>query len=167
MEYCNGLGIRRELTAPRTPQQNGPVENAIARAVKAGHAARLGFPKLFPDVRLEETRGCTDPAGTSFWLESLLWASECLNRSGSSANAGWLSPHEVFYGSRPPLLLLPFFHPAFYRTPRQRKTEPRDRVCYFLNFGYNHERDCYKLLDEETGKVVYSRNVTWHNPEVP
>jgi len=39
VEYCNNLGIRRELTAPRTPQQNGPVESAIARAFKADHAA--------------------------------------------------------------------------------------------------------------------------------
>ena len=26
VDYCNGLGIRRELMAPYTPQQNGPVE---------------------------------------------------------------------------------------------------------------------------------------------
>ena len=25
VDYCNGLGIRRELTAPYTPQQNGLV----------------------------------------------------------------------------------------------------------------------------------------------
>ena len=28
VDYCNGLRIRRELTAPYTPQQNGPVERA-------------------------------------------------------------------------------------------------------------------------------------------
>ena len=27
VDYCNGLGIHRELTAPCTPQQNGPVES--------------------------------------------------------------------------------------------------------------------------------------------
>ena len=43
VEYCNNLGIRRELTAPYTPQQNGPVESALWRAFKAGHAARLGI----------------------------------------------------------------------------------------------------------------------------
>ena len=46
VDFCNGLGIRREFTAPYTPQQNGPVENAISRASKAGHAARLGVPQL-------------------------------------------------------------------------------------------------------------------------
>ena len=65
VDFCNGLGIRREFTAPYTPQQNGPVESAISRAFKAGHAARLGVPQLYPDIRLEEIRGCTDAAGTS------------------------------------------------------------------------------------------------------
>ena len=34
VDFCNGLEIRREFTAPYTPQQNGPVENAISRAFK-------------------------------------------------------------------------------------------------------------------------------------
>ena len=38
VDFCNGLGIRREFTAPYTPQQNGPVESAISRAFEAGLA---------------------------------------------------------------------------------------------------------------------------------
>ena len=79
----------------------------------------------------------------------------------------WLSPHEIFYGSRPRLPLLPFLQRAYHRVPRQRKTDPRARMCSFLNFGYNHGRDCYRLLDTETGRVAYSRDVTWHHPEAP
>ena len=86
VDFCNGLGIRREFTAPYTSQQNGPVESAISRAFKAGHAARLGVPQLYPDIHLEEIRSCTDAAGTSLWLESLLWASECYNRAATSVN---------------------------------------------------------------------------------
>ena len=33
VEYCNSLQIRRELTAPYTPQQNGPVESGLSRAI--------------------------------------------------------------------------------------------------------------------------------------
>jgi len=65
VDYCNRLGIRCGFTAPRTPKQNGPFESAITRAFKTGHAARLGVPQLFPDVRLEETRGYTNAARTS------------------------------------------------------------------------------------------------------
>ena len=78
-----------------------------------------------------------------------------------------LSPHEIFYGSRPRLPLLPFLLPAYHHVPRQRKMGPRARICYFLNFGYNHGRDRYRLLDAETGSVAYSRDVTWHHPETP
>ena len=165
--FCNGLEIRPEFTAPYMPQQNGPVESAISRAFKAGHAARLGVPQLYPDIRLEEIRGCTDGAGTSLWLESLLWASECYERAATSVNDEWLSPHEIFYGSHPPLPLLPFLQPAYHRVPRQWKTYPRARMCYLIIFGYNHGRDCYRLLDAETGRVAYSRDVTWHHQETP
>ena len=65
VDFCNGLGIRREFTTPYKPQQNGPVESAISRAFKAGHAARLGVPQLYPDIHLKEIRGCTDAAGTN------------------------------------------------------------------------------------------------------
>ena len=108
VDFCNGLRIRRGFTAPYTPQQNGPVESAMSRAFKAAHAARLGVPQLYPGIRLEEIRGCTDAAGTSLWLESLLWASECYSRAATLVNDEWLSPHEIFYGSRPRLPLLPF-----------------------------------------------------------
>ena len=65
VDFCNALGVRREFTAPYTPQQNGPIERAISRAFKAGHAAQLGVPQLYLDIPLEEIRGCTDAAGTS------------------------------------------------------------------------------------------------------
>ena len=52
VDSCNGLGIFREFTAPYTPQQNGPVESAISRALKTGHAICLGVPQLYPDIRL-------------------------------------------------------------------------------------------------------------------
>ena len=167
VDFCNGLGIRREFTAPYTPQKNGPVESAISRAFKPAHAALLGVRQLYPDIRVEEIRGCTDAAGTSLWLESLLWVSESYNRGATSVNDEWLSPHEIFYGSRPRLPLLPFRQPAYHRVPRQRKTNPRARMCYFLDFGYNHGQDFYRLLDAETGRVAYSRDVTRHHPETP
>ena len=167
VEYCNNLGIRRKLTAPYTPQQNGPVESALWRAFNADHGARLEVSNIYPDIRLYEVVGSTDVAATSLWMESLLWASECSKRSATVANDGWLSPHEIFYGNRPPLLLLLFLQPAYHRLHRRRKSDPRARLCYFLNFGYNHGHDCHKLLDAETRKVVFSRDVTWHHPEAP
>lgn len=62
--------------------------------------------------------------------------------------------------------MLSFFQPTYCRVPRQRKTVPRARLCHFPNFGYNHGWDGYKL-GEETGRILYSRDVTWNDPEAP
>ena len=167
VEYCNGLQIRRELTAPYTPQQNGPVESGLSRAIKAGHAARIEVNRLFPDVHLEQMKGVRDPDGTNLWMESVLWTSEGFNRSATTANSCMLSPYESFYGSRPPMSTLPFCKPAYHRIPRQGKLDRQARLCYFLNFGYNHGSDCAKIKDAETGRMVHSRDVTWHQPREP
>jgi hypothetical protein len=167
VEYCNSLQIRRELTAPYTPQQNGPVESGLSRAIKAGHAARIEVKRLFPDVRLEKLKGVRDPDGTSLWMESVLWASEGFNRSATTANGGMLSPYEIFYGSRPLMPILPFCKPAYHRIPQQGKLDRRARLCYFLNFGYNHGSDCVKIMDAETGRIAHSRDITWHLPREP
>ena len=43
VDFCNGLIIRREFTAPYTPQQNGPVESAISRALRLDTRRNLEF----------------------------------------------------------------------------------------------------------------------------
>ena len=167
VEYCNGLQILRELTAPYTPQQNGPVGSTLSRAIKAGHAARIKVNGLVPDVHLDQLKRVQDPDGTSLWLESVLWTSEGFNLSATTANGGMLSPYEIFYGSRPPMPTLPFCKPAYHRIPRQGKLERQARLCYFMKFGYNHGSDCIKIMDAETGRIVHSRDVTWHQPREP
>ena len=167
VEYCNSLQIYRELTVPYTPQQNGPVESGLSRAIKAGHAARIEANRLFSDVQLEQLKRVRDPDGTSLWMESVLWASEGFNRSATTANSGILSPYEMFYGSRPPMPTLPFCKPAYHRVSRQGKLNHQARPCYFFNFGYNHGNDCMKIMDAETERIVHSRDVTWHQPREP
>ena len=120
--------------------------------------------KLFPDVHLEQLKGVRNSDGTSLWMESVLWASEGFNRSATTANGGMLSPYEIFNGSRPPMPTLPFCKLAYHRIPRQGKLDRQARPYYFLNFGYNHGSDCVKIMDAETGRIVHSRDVTWHQP---
>ena len=143
------------------------MESGLSRAIKAGHAARIEVNRLFPDVYLEQLKGVRDSDGTSLRMESVLWVSEGFNRSATTANSGMLSPYKIFYGSRPPMPALPFCKPAYYRVPRQGKLDRQARPCYFLNFGYNHGNDCTKIMDAETGRIVNSRDVTWHQPRKP
>ena len=63
--------------------------------------------------------------------------------------------------------LLPFCKPAYHRIPWQTKMDRQARPCFFLNFGYNHGGDCFKVVDAETGRIVHSRDVTWHQPREP
>ena len=135
VDYCSGLGIRRELTAPYTPQQNYPVESGLPRAIKAGHAARLEVNKLLPDIHLERLKGVRDPDGSTLWMEFVSWASQRFNRSATMANSGILFPREAFYGGRPPMPVLPFCKPAHRRVPRRSKMDLQALPCFFLNFG--------------------------------
>ena len=109
VDNYNGLGIHRSRKAQL---QNGPVKGGLSRAIKVGHAARLEVNKLFPDVHLERLKGVRDPGGSSLLMESVLWASEGFNRSATTANSGMLSPHEIFFGGRPPMPVLSFCKPA-------------------------------------------------------
>ena len=127
VDYCNGLRVRRELTAPCTQQQNGPVESGLSRAIKAGHTARLEVNKLFPDAHLERLKRVRDPDGSSLWMESVLRASERFNLSATTANSGMLSPHDVLFPSMP---VLPFCKPAYHHVPRQSKMDRQARPCF-------------------------------------
>ena len=112
-------------------------------------------------------KGVRDPDGTSLWMESFLWASEGFNRSATTVNSGMLSLYEIFYGSRPPMLTLPFCKPAYHRIPRHGKLDRQARLCCFLKFGYNYGSGCVKIMDAETGRIAQSRDVTWHQPREP
>ena len=72
VECCNSLGSRHDLTVPYTPQQNGPVESALWKAYKAGHAARLEVSNIYPDIRFEGVGSSTDAAASNLWIYSLL-----------------------------------------------------------------------------------------------
>ena len=143
------------------------MESGLSRAIKAGHAARIEVNKLFQDVHLETLKGVRDPVDSSLWMESVLWASEGLNRSATMASSEMLYPQEVFFGGQPPMPVLSFCKPAFHRVPRQNKMDRQARPCYFLIFGYNHGSDCFKVMDAETGRIVHSRDVTRNQPREP
>ena len=62
--------------------------------------------------------------------------------------------------------ILPFCKPAYHRAPPHSKMD-QARPCFFLNFGYNHGSDCFKVMDAETGRFVHLRDFTWHQPREP
>ena len=79
-EYTNSDFVECELTAPYTPQHNGPVESGLSRALKAGHAARLEVNKLFPDVHLDQLKGVE-----TLTVQVCGWSLSCGPRKASTA----------------------------------------------------------------------------------
>ena len=162
VDYCNGLRIRRKLTAPYTPQKNGSVESGFPKAIKTGHATRLEVNKLFPEELFERLKGVRDPDGSSLWMKSVLWASEASNRSATTANSDMLS-----FGGHPPMPVSPFCKPAYHHVSRRSKMNPQARPCFFLKFGYNHGSDCFRIMDAETERAMHSRDFTRHQSQDP
>ena len=134
VDYCNGLGVRRKLTAPYTPQKNGSVESGLSKAIKAGHATWLDINKLFLEERLERLKRVRDPDGSSLWMKSVLWASEAFNRYATTASSDMLSQHELVFGGHPPMPVSPFCKPAYHRVSRRSKMDPQARPCFFSKF---------------------------------
>ena len=102
VDFCNGLGIHREFTAPFTLQQNGSVSRARYREL----------------LRLDTRRvlGLRSYTWTSVWKRSgispTLQERASGRRAATPVNDEGLSRHDIFYGSRPRLLLLPFLQPV-------------------------------------------------------
>ena len=69
------------------------MEKCLPRIIKVGLAARLEVNKIFPKVHLERVKNVRDRVGTKLGLKSVLWTTEVINRSTTSANAGMLPPH--------------------------------------------------------------------------
>ncbi|CAB1097724.1 unnamed protein product [Ectocarpus sp. CCAP 1310/34] len=164
--FCDNAGIRRTYTAPGTPQQNGPAESAIWRVNKAGHAARLEAPRLFPKIDFTRVPGFGRD-GERLWLESCHWAAGGFNRSPTKANVGYKSPHELFTGRPPPLQIVPFLQPGYMRVTRARKMDPQAVLCCYLNNGDNHHESAVKVLKFATGRVCITNNVVWVSEPAP
>ena len=115
VDYCDFVGIRRENTAPGKPQQTAVVESATLRAMKGDHSARHEIRSLFPGA---DFIGIPKIDASSLWLEAVLWAADCFNRSATKASIGWWSPHNMFYRRLPDLQVVPFFHEGMMRVDR-------------------------------------------------
>ena len=68
-------GIRREFTSVDGPKRNSRMERRTALVKEGARAAWLGFPRLFPNVRLP-SRAMHYSAG---WPEAWTWMSENIN----------------------------------------------------------------------------------------
>ena len=114
--FCRNNGIKRHLTVPGTPQQNGLAER-MNRTL------------------LERTRCMMFTAGVSkhFWAEAVTTACFLINKCPSSA-INFKTPDELWYGRPYNYSELKVFGCMAYAHVTQDKLEPRALKCIFLGY---------------------------------
>ena len=143
-QYCANIGLRRELTAPYLPQQNGVVERRNQSVVGTAQCM----------LKAKQLLGV-------FWGEAVTTAVYLLNRS-SSKSIGGKTPYELWTGSAPGVQHLRTFGSIAHMkltAPNPKKLDDRSRRTIFV--GYEAGSKAYRLYDPLARRVHVSRDVVF------
>ncbi|MCI05982.1 retrovirus-related pol polyprotein from transposon tnt 1-94, partial [Trifolium medium] len=134
-------GIKRQLTAAYTPQQNGVSERknrTLLNTVRSMISAK-GVPK-------------------QFWPEAILWAVYVLNRSPTSSVQN-MTPEEAWSGMKPSVHFFKIFGCLAHvhvKDVNRKKLDSRSKSCVLL--GVSEESKAYKLYDPIDNRIIISRD---------
>jgi len=141
-DFFAGKGVIHETTAPYTPEQNGAAERLNRTLVERMRAMLL-------EAGVDQ----------DLWAEAM--ATACYIRNHSPATAKSKTPYELFWGRVPDVSKMRTFGAqAYVHVPKalRRKLEPVSKKGVFV--GYEPHSKAYRVLLEESGKVMVSRDVT-------
>jgi hypothetical protein len=142
--YCEENGIKRQLTAAYTPQQNGIAErkNRTLLDMVRSMISSKNIPK-------------------SFWAEAVNWANYVLNRSPAAA-INDVTPEEAWSTIKPSVKHFRVFGCiAYAHVPdaQRKKLDNKSVKCIFL--GVSEESKAYRLYNPVTKKKIISRDVVF------
>jgi len=143
-------GIRRELTAPYSPQQDGVCERANRSVIEKARTMLI-----------------QSGLGKEFWAESVSTSVFLKNRSPTIAVKG-MTPYEAWTGRKVNLKFLRTFGcSAFVHLKGHRsKLDPKSKEHIFV--GYSEVSKAYRLIDPDNAKkVVISRDVVFFEDQFP
>jgi len=141
-EYCSMNGIKRQLMAAYTPQQNGVAERM-----------NWTIMNLVRSILLEKN------IPREFLLKAVNWCMHVLNRSPTAAVLE-ITPEKAWSGVKP---LVEYFCVfgciGHVHVPHEKRTEldPRRTKCILL--GISEETKGYKMYNPVTKKLIISRDV--------
>jgi hypothetical protein len=142
VEYCVVEGIKKELTVPYNPQQNGVAERKNRTIVGA-------------------TRAMIHDQG----LPMFLWAEACRttvyiqNRSPHIV-LGKLTPEELYTGTRPDVSHLRIFGSVCYcHVPSEKRTKLDPTGEKGILVGYSEVSKAYRIFVPARRRIVVSRDV--------
>ncbi|MCO5570400.1 hypothetical protein L7F22_024121 [Adiantum nelumboides] len=142
--WCKSEGIRRQLTTPYTPSQNGVVERKNRTIMELARAmlAHASLPR-------------------SYWAEACNTAVYIQNRSPTHALQD-MTPFQAYYGRKPTVSHFRVFGcSAFVHIPKEKRQKLDFKSRKLLFLGYSAESDAYRLYDPDTRTTTVSRDVVF------
>jgi hypothetical protein len=143
-DHLVSTGVRRQLTAPYSPQQNGMVERRNQTIVAA--ARSMLKAKKLPGY---------------FWGEAVATAVYLLNRLPTKSVEG-MTPFEAWYGKKPAAHHLHTFGCIAHvknTSPHLKKLDDRSTKMIFV--GYEPGTKAYRAYNPATGRVHITRDVVF------
>lgn len=140
-EYLNTCGIKRQLTVPYTPQQNGVAERANRTIVEMAKSMLI-------HAKLEEF----------LWAEAVSTASYLRNRCPSKALMG-ATPFEIWQNRKPSVKHLRVFGSRAFALDKTRKSKFQAKGKEYIFVGYSSTAKAYRLYDREKRIIVARRDV--------
>ncbi len=146
VNYLKSKGIQHELTVPNAPEQNG-VSERINRTL------------------MESARSMLSHAGlqNNFWAEAVATAAYVRNRSPASTLSEGVTPYQKWYGHKPNLEHLRVFGcTAYAHVPDGQRQKLDKKAKKFRFVGYSIQSKGYRLLDEDTKRILVRRDVVFN-----
>ncbi|UYV69112.1 hypothetical protein LAZ67_6002474, partial [Cordylochernes scorpioides] len=148
-KFLNESGIKRQLTVPRTPQQNGTAEGMNQTLLNTTRCILLesGIPK-------------------SFWANAVNTACYLRNKCSSKAISNKI-PEEMWTERSVNIEHIRVFgcQTWAYNDQRRSKFDSRSRECVLI--GYPEGVKGYKVWDIRNNKVFVTRNVRFREDVFP
>ncbi|GJU66865.1 retrovirus-related pol polyprotein from transposon TNT 1-94 [Tanacetum coccineum] len=140
--YCEEQGVRRFLTSPYSPQQNGVAERKNQTIL---------------DMVRSMLKSKSKPK--EFWAEAVQCVIYVQNRC-PHANLLERTPQEAWSGIKPTVLHFKVFGSVTYaHVLDQRRTKLDDKSQKYMFIGYDEKAKAYWLFDPIEKKVTVSRDV--------
>ena len=142
--FCDVNGIRRQLTAAYTPQQNGVAErkNRTIMNMVCSMISEKKIPK-------------------PFWPEAVNWTVHVLNRSPTLAVQN-KTPEEAWSGVKPSVEHFRVFGCISHvHVPDNKRTKLDDKSLSCILLGVSEGSKAYRLYDPTSQRIIISRDVVF------
>ena len=144
--YLEQEGIVKVTTPPYTPAQNGLAERANRTLMEGARCMLIG-----------------SGLGNVFWGHAVLATAHIINGMPSRSRAG-KSPFEIWTGTKRTISHLRVFGCTGYAhvpAETRRKLDRKSVSCVFIGYAEDQGTRVYKLYDQETRKILTSRDVVF------